>query len=93
MYVLFVRLNQKLCTPPPRSEFTYTSAIAQSIFGTILNLTGAFLQNVIFGIISKQCTSTKLLYYCWNVVFVELQEETKFILKLKVIKWGSGFYG
>ena len=36
---------------------------AQGNFGTILNLTGASYQNIIFGIISKQCPITNLLNY------------------------------
>ena len=60
-------LNQKLCT------IFFTSALTQGDFGAILNLIGAFYQinrfvlfaesNVIFGITSKQCPSTKVINY------------------------------
>ena len=60
-FVLFVRPNQK------RYTISFSNALTQGNFGTILNLIGAFyqiksnqqvrlsLKNVIFGIISKQC--------------------------------------
>ena len=65
MFVIFVRLNQKLY------NIYFTNALTQGNFGTILNLIGGFykstgclsLQNVIFGIISKQCPLTQLLNY------------------------------
>ena len=62
MCVLFVRLNEKL----------YTISFTQGDFGTVFESYWCLLsnqqvrlslQNFIFGIISKQCPSTKLINY------------------------------
>ena len=65
MFVPFVRLNPKLYT------ISFTNVLTRGDFGTILShwcrlsnqQVRLSLQNVIFGIISKQCPSTKLLNY------------------------------
>ena len=69
MYVLFVRPNQKLCTYSRQFWNDFESCLC-FLSNQQVRISS---QNVVFGIISKQCPSNKLLYYSWKAVFVGQQ--------------------